>query len=44
MAEEMGNSVLADWRAYFQIKREAEAQDAAAARAEAANNKPRGRH
>lgn len=44
MADEMGNSVLADWRAYFQIKRDNEAQEAAAARAEAAIDRPRGRH
>lgn len=43
MADEMGNGLMADWRAYFQIKQENAAQEAAADRVEAALDKPRGR-
>lgn len=43
MAEEMGNSLLAEWRAYFEKKREAMLQEQAASRAEAGLNQPRRR-
>lgn len=43
MAAQMGNSLLAEWRAYYRLKKEAQAQAAAEARAEAAQSRPRGR-
>jgi hypothetical protein len=42
MAEEMGHSLLAEWRAYYNMKREIRLQDAAAARAEAGVSGRRG--
>lgn len=43
MAEGMGSSLLSEWRAYYRLKNEAQAQRAAEARAEAAQSKPRAR-
>lgn len=43
MADEMGYSLMGEWRAYFDWKNEMQAQEAAAARAEAASGKPRGK-
>jgi hypothetical protein len=44
MAEEMGHSLLAEWRAYYALKREQRLQEDAASRAEAAmGGKRRGR-